>query len=158
MVQIRRGTAGVRHSYAKSPSGTELGDTDASCRPGLHDGVLTHVAEEDGVAVGYVLGFTAGPTRQHSTSPTSSPSPFRRAGAASKQLLDHAIGQRAAAAQVIDCAILASPTAARDDVGFGCIEGEHGRYDDGQRAHGPLVKPYRDGSARGNVVVHHGAD
>ena len=33
----------------------------------VHDGVLTQIAEEDGVAVGYtMLGFyTAGPTRQH---------------------------------------------------------------------------------------------
>ncbi|MGZ3407516.1 MAG: hypothetical protein ACXVAN_13800, partial [Polyangia bacterium] len=70
MVQIRRATAGDA-SFVREVAEqvfAELGDYGRILPTWLvHDGVLTHLAEEDGVPVGYtMLGFyTAGPTRQH---------------------------------------------------------------------------------------------
>jgi ribosomal protein S18 acetylase RimI-like enzyme len=150
MVQIRRGTAGdgafVREVAVEVFA--ELGDYGRILPTWLvHDGVLTHIAEEAGVPVGYtMLGFyTAGPTRQNEYVAdllAIAVAPSAQGRGVGKQLLDHAIGQAALARRrmpVIELRLSVAEPNARaralfGQFGFGFVEGEHGRYDGGQRA------------------------
>ena len=113
----------------------------------LHDGVLTHIAEEGGVAVGYtMLGFySAAAPRQHEYVAdllAIAVAPSAQGRGVGKQLLDHAVGQAALARRRLPVTELrlsvAEPNArARalfHQFGFTFVEGEHGRYDGGQRA------------------------
>ena len=150
MVQIRRGNAAdaafVRE-VAEQVFG-ELGDYGRILPTWLvHDGVLTHVAEEAGLAVGYtMLGFyTAGPTRQHEYVAdllAIAVAPRAQGRGVGKQLLDHAIGQAALARRrmpVVELRLSVAEPNARaralfGKFGFDFVDGEHGRYDGGQRA------------------------
>jgi ribosomal protein S18 acetylase RimI-like enzyme len=159
LVRIRRGTAAdapfVREVAEQVFA--ELGDYGRILPTWLvHDGVLTHVAEEEGAPVGYtMLGFYgAGPPRQHEYVAdllAIAVAPRAQGRGVGKQLLDHAIGQAALARRRMPIGELrlsvAEPNArARrlfQQFGFHFVEGEHGRYDGGQRAlhMARLVKP-----------------
>ena len=150
MVRIRRGGAAdaafVR--VVAEQVFAELGDYGRILPTWLlHDGVLTHVAEEEGHAVGYtMLGFySAAPPRQTEYVAdllAIAVAPGAQGRGIGKQLLDHAIGQAALARRRLPVTELrlsvAEPNArARhlfQQFGFHFVEGEHGRYDGGQRA------------------------
>jgi ribosomal protein S18 acetylase RimI-like enzyme len=113
----------------------------------VHEGVLTHIAEEDGVAVGYtMLGFySAGPPRADEYVAdllAIAVAPSAQGRGIGKQLLKHAIEQAASARKrmpVVELRLsVAEPNARARRLflqhGFDFVEGEHGRYDGGQRA------------------------
>lgn len=113
----------------------------------VHEGVLTHIAEEDGVAVGYTMvGFySAGPPRPDEYVAdllAIAVAPSAQGRGVGKQLLVHAIEQAAAARKrmpVVELRLsVAEPNARARSLflqhGFAFVEGEHGRYDGGQRA------------------------
>jgi ribosomal-protein-alanine N-acetyltransferase len=150
MVQIRRATA-ADASFVREVAVevfAELGDYGRILPTWLvHDGVLTHVAEDAGVPVGYtMLGFyTAGPTRQNEYVAdllAIAVAPRAQGRGVGKQLLDHAIGQAALARRrmpVVELRLSVAEPNARArrlfaQFGFDFVEGEHGRYDGGQQA------------------------
>lgn len=113
----------------------------------VHEGVLTHVAEEDGVAVGYtMLGFySAGPPRPDEYVAdllAIAVAPSAQGHGIGKQLLAHAIEQATQAKKrmpVVELRLsVAEPNGRARRLflqhGFDFVEGEHGRYDGGQRA------------------------
>jgi ribosomal protein S18 acetylase RimI-like enzyme len=113
----------------------------------VHEGVLTHIAEEDGVAVGYtMLGFySAGPPRADEYVAdllAIAVAPTAQGRGIGKRLLAHAIEQAAAARKrmpVVELRLsVAEPNARARQLftqfGFAFVDGEHGRYDGGQRA------------------------
>src|SRR5262245_37159604 len=116
----------------------------------LHEGVLTHIAEERGVRVGYtMIGFyeAADGARRGERAfvadllaiAVAPPAQGRGIG---KKLLQHAIAQARAARRrmpIIELRLsVAEPnTRARklfEKFGFALVPGEHGLYDGGQRA------------------------
>ncbi len=149
-VRIRRGGPGDA-AFVRSVAEqvfSELGDYGRILPTWLvHDGVLTHVAEENGVPVGYtMLGFySAGPPRPDEYVAdllAIAVSPTAQGRGVGKQLLAHAIEQAAAARRRMPVSELrlsvAEPNARARRLflqhGFRFVEGEHGRYDGGQRA------------------------
>jgi ribosomal protein S18 acetylase RimI-like enzyme len=150
VVQIRRGTtadtAFVRQVAEQVFA--ELGDYGRILPTWLvHEGVLTHVAEEDGTPVGYtMLGFySASPTRPNEFVAdllAIAVAPSAQGRGVGKQLLDHAVGQAALARRRLPVTELrlsvAEPNARARQLfqqfGFTFVDGEHGRYDGGQRA------------------------
>jgi ribosomal protein S18 acetylase RimI-like enzyme len=150
MVRIRRGGTGDARFVREIAElvFAELGDYGRILPTWLmHDGVLTHVAEDDGVPVGYtMLGFySAPPPRQHEYVAdllAIAVAPSAQGRGVGKQLLDHAIGQASLARRRLPVTELrlsvAEPNArARalfQQFGFRFVDGEHGRYDGGQRA------------------------
>jgi ribosomal protein S18 acetylase RimI-like enzyme len=150
VVRIRRGGAAdaVFVREVAEQVFAELGDYGRILPTWLvHDGVLTHVAEEEGVPVGYtMLGFyTAGPPRQQEYVAdllAIAVSPRAQSRGIGKQLLEHAITQAGLARRRMPVTELRLSVAepnlrARrlfEQFGFRFVEGEHGRYDGGQRA------------------------
>lgn len=110
----------------------------------VHDGVLTHVAEAQGGPVGYtMLGFyTVEEGRYVADLLAIAVSPFAQGHGIGKQLLDHAIAQTVLAQRRLPVGELRLSVAEPNlrarrlftQFGFQFIEGEHGRYDGGQRA------------------------
>jgi ribosomal protein S18 acetylase RimI-like enzyme len=150
MVRIRRGGAGDATFVQRVAEDVfaELGDYGRILPTWLlHDGVLTHVAEEDGVPVGYtMLGFyTAGQPRQHEYVAdllAIAVAPRAQGRGIGKQLLEHVIAQAELAQRrlpVIELRLsVAEPNARARRLftrfGFRLLSSEHGRYDGGQRA------------------------
>jgi ribosomal protein S18 acetylase RimI-like enzyme len=113
----------------------------------LHDGVLTHVAEEDDRAVGYtMIGFyAAGPPRHQDYVAdllAIAVAPAAQGRGVGKLLLQHAIMQASIARKRMPVSEMRLSVAepnlrARrlfEQLGFRLVEGEHGVYDGGQRA------------------------
>ena len=113
----------------------------------LHDGVLTHIAEEAGVAVGYtMLGFypigTAGSSGLVADLLAIAVSPRAQGRGVGKKLLQHAIehvrdAQRRLPVREIKLSVADNNTRARkmfSELGFIIVPGEHGYYDGGQVA------------------------
>jgi ribosomal protein S18 acetylase RimI-like enzyme len=113
----------------------------------LHDGVLTHIAEEAGVAVGYtMLGFypvgTAGSSGLVADLLAIAVSPRAQGRGVGKRLLQHAIehvrdAQRRLPVREIKLSVADSNSRARKmfaQFGFALVPGEHGYYDGGQVA------------------------
>jgi ribosomal protein S18 acetylase RimI-like enzyme len=112
----------------------------------LHDGVLTHVAEEAGVSVGYtMLGFY--PIDSASSGLVAdllaiAVSPRAQGHGVGKRLLQHAIdhvreAQKRLPVREIKLSVADTNARARNlftQLGFGLVPGEHGYYDGGQVA------------------------
>lgn len=148
--RIRRGGAGDA-AFVRSVAEivfAELGDYGRILPTWLvHEGVLTHVAELGGEPVGYtMLGFyAAAPPRQQEyvadllAIAVAPPAQGRGIG---KQLLAHAVAQAAQARRRLPVTELRLSVAEPNDraralftqFGFRFLDGEHGRYDGGQRA------------------------
>src|SRR5215813_11708442 len=150
IVRIRRGSsadAGFVREVAEQVF-AELGDYGRILPTWLvHEGVLTHIAEEEGVPVGYtMLGFyTAGPSRPNEYVAdllAIAVSPRAQGRGIGKQLLEHAVAQASLARRrmaVVELRLSVAEPNVRarrlfEQYGFAFVEGEHGRYDGGQRA------------------------
>lgn len=110
----------------------------------LHDGVLTHIAEEDGNAVGYtMLGFYPIPKDEFVADLLAiAISPNAQGRGIGRRLLEHAIAQAQAAqkklkVQELRLSVADSNFRARklfESAGFRFVTGDHGYYDGGQLA------------------------
>jgi [ribosomal protein S18]-alanine N-acetyltransferase len=113
----------------------------------LHDGVLTHVAEEAGVAVGYtMLGFyplgTAGASGLVADLLAIAVSSRAQGRGVGRKLLQHAINhvrdaQKRLPVREIKLSVADNNARARklfSEFGFTLVPGEHGYYDGGQVA------------------------
>ena len=110
----------------------------------LHDGVLTHIAEEDGRAVGYtMLGFYPIPKDEFVADLLAiAISPNAQGRGIGRRLLEHAILQAQAAQKKLKVhelrlSVADSNFRARklfESTGFRFVTGDHGYYDGGQLA------------------------
>jgi len=110
----------------------------------LHDGVLTHVAEEGGVAVGYtMLGFYPVPKDEFVADLLAiAVAPFAQGRGVGRRLLEHAMHHVHAARRRLhlrEMRLSVADTNLRARKlfiahGFRVVEGDHGWYDGGQLA------------------------